>query len=268
MSKLGSRTKKETALDDIFDESASIPFWGRIEQLKKLSALASHCLETVTKSESPREMVLETWLVLDYAVRDLIVNGYGLYRFCQEDFDLRYELLPQSFRALLRFLKDTVSYQSSLTQEPSPSDHYPPYIRSSYGFLKYLAENHGDIRKRLKEIEAEYFAKQYPELAEQVKQGWQSFYHNPREERIGRVPSGWLNVVSNLDEDWFDHAEKLNKARNKAAHSHNLSAIAKIFGITGPRTVDLVRNECQKLLNKLLGIVPNTDGPGDSREAA
>ena len=102
---LGSQTKKETALDDIWDDSASIPFWGRIEQLEKLSALASHCLETVNKSESPREMVLETWLVLDYAVRDLIVNSYGLYKFCQEDFDLRYELLPQSFRALLRFLK-------------------------------------------------------------------------------------------------------------------------------------------------------------------
>jgi len=208
-------------------------------------------------------MVLETWLLLDYAVRDLIVNGYGLYKFCQEDLDLRYELLPQSFRALLKFFKDTISYQSGLTPEPSPSDHYPPYIRSSYGFLKYLGENHGDIDKRLKEIEAEYLAKQHPELAEQVKQGWQFFYHEPREERIGRVPSGWLDVVSKLDEDWFVRAEKLREARNKAAHSHDLSAIAKVFGIAGPRTVDLVRDECLELLNKLLGIVPDIDGPGD-----
>lgn len=75
-------------MDDIWDELDSIPFWGRIDQLEKLSDIASRCLETVTKSESPREMVLETWLVLDYAVRDLIVSGYGLYKFCQEDFDL------------------------------------------------------------------------------------------------------------------------------------------------------------------------------------
>ena len=84
-------------MEDIWDdESASVPFWGRIDQLQKLSDLVGRCVETVTESESPRDMVLETWLVLDYAVRDLVVSGYGLYKFCQEDFDLRYILLPKS----------------------------------------------------------------------------------------------------------------------------------------------------------------------------
>lgn len=165
---------------------------------------------------------------------------------------------------MLKFLQDTVSFQSSLTQEPGLYDHYPPYIHSNYGFLKYLTENHGDICERLKEIEAEYFAEQHPELAEQINQGWQFFYHKPWEERIERLPREWLDVLSNLDEDWFKRAEKLNKARNKAAHSHDPSAITKIFGIAGPRTVDRVRDECLELLNKLLGIVPNTDCPSNS----
>ena len=248
-------------MEDIWDESASVPFWGRVEQLQKLSDLVGRCVETVTKSESLREMVLETWLVLDYAVRDLVVSGYGLYKFCQEDFDLRYILLPKSFEGLLQLLEETISYQSGLSQEPSPSDDYPPYIRSSFGFLKYLAENHGDIAETLKEIEAEYFAKRHPELAEQIKQGWQ-FFHMSREERIEGLPSGWLEVASNLGDDWFRLARRLSKARNKAAHSYDPFAIAKAFGIAGPQAVDMVRAECLQLLKNLLGITLNADGTG------
>lgn len=59
---LDGLTKERGALEDIWDESAAVPFWGRVEQLQKLSEIVSRCLDTV----------LETWLVLDYAVRDLV----------------------------------------------------------------------------------------------------------------------------------------------------------------------------------------------------
>lgn len=143
---------------DIWDESASFAFWGRVDQFRRLSAIVGRCAETVTESDSPREMVLETWLAVDYAVRDLVVSGYGLHQFCQEDFDLRYKLLPRGFRELLRLLRATTSYYSGLDQEPSSSIDYPPYLRSSVGFLKYLTENHGDLVERLEEIEVEYRA--------------------------------------------------------------------------------------------------------------
>jgi hypothetical protein len=198
-------------------------------------------------------MVLETWLVLDYAIRDLVVSGYGLYKFCQEDFDLRYILLPKSFEGLLRLMEKTISYQSDLSQEPSSSNDYPPYIRGSYGFLKHLEENHREIAEKLKQIETEYFTKQHPELAEQIKQGRQ-FYHMPSEEENDGLPSGWVEVVNNLGDDWFRLARRLNNARNKAAHSYDPLAIAKAFGIDGPRAVDMVRKECLQLLKNLLGI--------------
>jgi len=246
-------------VEEYWDETALVPFWGREEQLNKLADLVRRCVETVTQSESQREMVLETWLLLDYAVRDLVLSGYGLYRFCHEEFDLRYELLPKSFEALLRLLKKTISFQSSLNNQPCPSHDYPPYIRCSIGFLKHLADNHSDIAEVLKKIETEYFALLHPELAEQIEQGMQ-FYHRATPQRFEALPSGWLEVASNLGEDWFCLARRLNKARNKAAHSHDSLAIAKAFGITGPRAIELVRDECLRLLDKLLGITLDDDG--------
>jgi len=206
-------------------------------------------------------MVLESWIVLDFAVRDLLINGYGLYKFCQEDFDLRYLLLPKSFVGLLNLLKETISFQSGMNKEPSPSDDYPPYIRSSHKFLFYLSKEHGVITQMLKEIEREYFVELHPELAEQIKQGWQ-FTHVSKDEGPEWLPDDWLNIVSNLGDDWFQLAGRLNNARNKAAHSYDPFAIAKAFGIAGPQTIDKVRTECLRLLRELLGLTLNAGNSG------
>ena len=174
-------------------------------------------------------------------------------------------MLPKSFHGLLQLLEKTISYQSDLSQEPNSFKDFPPYIHSSFDFLEYLGENHADILERLDEIEAEYFAKRHPELAEQIKQGWQ-FHHMPSERRIEGLPSAWLEAASNLGDDWFPLAKKLNKARNKAAHSYEPSAIARAFGFVGPQTVDKVRAKCLQLLKNLLGITLNADGTHRSVE--
>ena len=170
----GLINRKQT-LEKYWDEVVFAPFWGREEQLNKLADRVHHCVETVTQSESQREMVLETCLLLDYAVRDLIPSAYGLYKFCHDEFDLRYILLPKSFEALLRLLQETIFCQSGMNHQPCPSHNYPPYIRSSYGFLKHLVDNHSGIAEELKKVEYEYYALQHPELAEKIEQGVQ-FY--------------------------------------------------------------------------------------------
>jgi len=249
------------------DVTVSGPFWGREEQLKKLADLVRRCVETVTGSQSQREMVLETWLLLDYAVRDLVLSGYGLHRFSHEDFDLRYTLLPKSFEDLLRLLEKTISFQSGLSNKPSPPHDYPPYIHSTYGFLKYLSDNHADIAELLNQIEAEYFAVRHPELAEQIEEGMQ-FSRMATPDRFEALPSGWLEVARSLGNDWFSLARRLNDARNRAAHSHDSPAIAKAFGIAGPHAVDLVRDECLRLLEELLGnITLNDDGMSNGTKA-
>jgi hypothetical protein len=212
-------------------------------------------------------MVLESWLVVDYAIRDLLVSGYGLRQFCQDDFDVRYELLPRSFEGLLKLLEGTISYQTSLGEEPSKPDDYPPYVRSSLGFLRHLRDNHADMVERLREAEAEYFAELHPELTGQMQQGTQ-FYSMRTEKETQRLPSGWLEVAGSLGEDWFKAARRLKAARNTAAHSYDPCAIARAFGIAGPQAVCLVRAECLDLLKKLLGITLAPDDRGDSGAAA
>jgi len=254
-------------MKDIWDESASVPFWGSTDQLKKLSGLVEHCIEIVTESENPREMVLETWLVLDYAVRELVLNGYDLRRFSHDDFDLRYSLLPKSFEELLRFLERTISFQSSLGKEPEVADDYPPYSTMRLGFLKYMVEHHKNILDGLGDAEVEYLAKRHPELAEPFRQG-RIIFSVDRESTIQRLPGGWSEVVSSLGDDWFNLAKRLNKARNKAAHSYDAADIARAFGVAGPQAVDRVRAECLELLRRLLGIALEATSQSESQEAA
>jgi hypothetical protein len=61
-------------------------------------------VKLLVKANNPREMILETWHILDYAVRDLTMRGLGLDKFCSDEFDLRYELFPE-FRKLLQLLR-------------------------------------------------------------------------------------------------------------------------------------------------------------------
>lgn len=256
------------AWDDIWDEAASVPFWGTLDEAEKLADLIRRCVAVVTESASPREMVLESWLVVDYAIRDLLVSGYWLTGFCEDDFDVRYELLPKSFWGLLKLLQRTISHQKGLGPEASISDDYPPYVRfSSVGFLRYLAGRYPDVRGRLKEIEREYFADLHPELAKEIEQGRELLVVD-REKTANRVPSGWIEVAGGLGEDWCAAARRLNDARNKAAHSYDSAAIARAFGIQGPKAVDRVRDECLKLLKKLLGIALAADDSDSSEENA
>ena len=119
--------------------------------------------------------------------------------------------------------------------------------------------------ERLEEIEAEYFAKLHPELAKQTE--GQAFIHIPKEEINEALPSDWLDVASNLGEDWFRLATQLNNARNLAAHSYDPAAIAGRFGIAGPQATDKVRDKCLQLMKDLLGVTltaDSTDGSGES----
>jgi hypothetical protein len=164
-------------------------------------------------------------------------------------------LLPRGFEELLRLLEETISFQVKLSKEPDPQDDYPqisPPIRTSFPFMKYLRDHDEDLFDRLVEVQREYLAEHYPELAVRESAG---YIFLPKR-KTQQMPDGWVVTASNLGDGWFRRARSLNKARNKAAHSYDETAVAEAFGVRGPQRVSLVRTKCLGLLNELLGILP------------
>ena len=78
-------------MEYIWDEDREdVLFYGNVYDLEELRSLLDNCLEVLKTSGSAREMVLETWLALDFAIRQFLLAGFDLSRFCDEEFDLKY----------------------------------------------------------------------------------------------------------------------------------------------------------------------------------
>jgi hypothetical protein len=49
----------------------------------------------------------------------------------------------------------------------------------------------------------------------------------------GIINKTWVDILHDLDKNWFSLARKLNKARNVAAHSYDTNKILAVLGKTG-----------------------------------
>ena len=240
----------------IWDEGKAedMPFWGNKRQLDELTELTTRCLKTLKETSSAREMVLETWLTIDFALRQFLISGFELDRFCDEDFDLRYILLPSNFRDLIRLLKETRDFYSKypIESEPTPKDKQGGF-RSSYDFLKYVRDEHADLWEKIDEVTWEYRFKMQPELRDQIRNS-AVFFTIPPENEATILKPGWRKVAKILDDKWTDKALRFNTARNAAAHQPNTEVIGKRLGLRGKNITELIRNECLGLLENLLSV--------------
>ena len=65
-------------------------FYGSVHELEEYLDIAEKCVSLVKSSESIRLIVLETWLFIDYSIRQLIMGALDLTRYNHEDYDLQY----------------------------------------------------------------------------------------------------------------------------------------------------------------------------------
>lgn len=243
----------------IWDEERAeeIPFFGNAQQLDELTKLTNYCIERLRESKSAREIVLETWLTVDFAMRQFLISGFELFRFCDEEFDLRYMILPNSFREMLKLFKDTKEYYKKYPIEPEKDfvDKVGGF-RSSYQFWKYIRESHPEFYEKLDEITDEYRCKMNPDLRENILSHTIIFGDSlvRPEGPPEKLSSGWRKVADRLDDKWIELAENLNKARNAAAHSPNIEKIGSCFGLKGENITELIRERCRTILKTLLGV--------------
>ncbi|GEM_PF-3069085 len=230
-------------------------FWGTEQQLESYEELIQTCITSIKESTNVRLIVLEVWGLIDYIVRDLLISGYGLNQFCQDDFDLRYEMLPRSHHELLKLLQTTINKQNKIHQARKEylSDMGHPYYKLSgnHEFFQYLEESHSCVVEELERLSIELHNKKHP--CKKIRNNKDYIYTEKKEDiDLGIIPVGWLDEVRRLDSSWFNTAEKLNTARNKAAHFANPRIIADEFGVHGITYMYKVKNICIDMLNKLI----------------
>jgi hypothetical protein len=237
-----------------FDDERDVPFFGSERDAQQLEALVSNCLSVLREAKRVREMVLETWLTVDYAVRGFLLAGFELARFCDDGFDLRYKLLPREFSGLLNLLEFTIRFNSALPTEPDPlKPDTTGGFTSSLEYWRFVEEHFPDLRARMEEARRQYIIAKNPELSSTDLHSGAFFIPNSKP-AITRIGRGWLQVAAALDDGWFKLARQLNDARNVAAHSFRQEEIGKRLGLTGPSLLPQTREKCLHLLSTLLAV--------------
>lgn len=245
-------------IEDLWDDNHLPPFYGTPKQLMELGEVVGKCIDNCNASSNIREIVIETWITIDFAIRQLLLSGFNLTGFSDQELDISYLLLPNSFKELVNILKKTrkycIEHKSSVKVEKKDTSGG---FTSSYAFWKFIKENNPELLKKIIEITDEYRRQMTPGLLYMKETYYieesQSLFES-KNKLFEELSDDWKEVICNLDGKWFKRIDKLNDARNFAAHNHNAQQIARYFGKTEPNLVKKVRSECFSLMRQLLNI--------------
>lgn len=209
-------------------------------------------LREISSSSNPRTIVLETWLIVDCFVRQLIISGINCLELKSDNYIPQCDLLPNNFIACVDILKKLKSSQEKLNSRPLNSFRG---LQGDLGIWKFIKEESKETYDKLVELEKTYIKKKYkiksdafiilePEI-------------DPNKHRF--VSDAWINSVVSLNDEWFKYVLLLNRARNSAAHAYNDDEIYKKFGITGLKQLELLREKCISLISNIIGFIPKKE---------
>jgi len=237
-------TYARAAIDLLDPSGTSELFFGTLDDLERFGAQAKASIELIASATSIRLIVLETWLFIDYAVRELLMSGLQLDRVDNEDFEIRDALLPKGLLDCVRLLRRLRDVNLDLPEEPEHA------ITGPARMWKHFREIDPGLGKRLAAAQESY--RKTFQLPPRPSALWPRPVYRS-------VPKGWIEAVSRVDKNWIKRAEELNKARNLAAHSHDESNIALQLRVQGPDRLEGVRTACLGLIRELTGFDETTD---------
>jgi len=231
-------------------------FYGSGNKLEELASLASECIEAIETSSRPRTITIETWLFIDFWIREILMSGFGLNEYNLEEFDLRFEFLPCSFHNCLNLIRDLKREHTDLPRDPDEN-----LITMSGKFFHFVHEEHPDFFDRFLEVEEQYYRAHYPDLVGRYETDLtdlsfleEALSSKEEEQEYTRLPKGFISILDQINDDWLTKARRLNKARNAAAHTYDSGKILDCFGYSGPKAVEHLRDECIDLLRELIGV--------------
>ena len=197
-------------------------------------------LKSLRRERIPRHVVLDTWCICDFILRRLFVVFLDIDKFRSKDYSPEFELLPRSFTELLSAIRKFRAQQLRLEVDAYLEGSV---LKGTGKFWDHMDQILG--KDALTAAYDSYYRKHQPEMIEYLK----------KRPAFGKVSSGVTPAqrafLEALDDPWFAAAERLNRARNIAAHSPSDSAVLQVFGVSGPRATILLRSECFYLLEVL-----------------
>jgi hypothetical protein len=225
--------------------------------LTEVESIIRESIRVIHSYDSPRLIVLESWFIIDWLIRQIILTGIEATQYRSEEFLPHYQLLPRSFQECLEALKNLIIDQRRLPVQP-PKDQQSR-LTGSYQLWVFIRDEYPEVFKGIREAEKAFLRKKFGVQTQNGMfvdgYGIDSLFEKKIDRKYYRaVSKAWLNSVSRIDEEWFKKAEKLNKARNAAAHSVSSERIYTIFGIAGPWNLDLLREMCIGILAGLAGL--------------
>ncbi|MBI1803651.1 MAG: hypothetical protein HY033_06655 [Ignavibacteriae bacterium] len=240
--------KDEESLEKIF-------FVGNVWEVEAFFKTADNSIEIIRSTNSVRLAVLETWLLLDYSIREILLSVLGLSRVNHPDYELKQLLLPWS-------LCDCIDLMAKMQEVNAKLPEYPDThsVKLPVQFIFYLRKENPNFLNKFLEIEKEYYLKYHPALSKESGNILTGSVHARASKKhlysheYMRILPDMLAFISRIDEAWTRKIRKLHSARNVAAHSHDEKLIADKMGYSGDKVINHIRNECLSSIEQLLGI--------------
>ena len=78
-------------------------------QLHEINSILSKKTKEIEESNNPRLIILETWFIVDWLIRQLIISGINGLDLKNDSYYPHYQLLPNSFRECAGCLRDFIN---------------------------------------------------------------------------------------------------------------------------------------------------------------
>ena len=250
------------------------PLFSSVKGLKEIAQIFEYSVQNIKQSKSPRLVILETWLVLDYMIRLFIISGLNLDKFSDTNFDIiASDFLPRSFETCLKFLQDFIKKQSKLLPNPEKNK-----VGFHGKFTYFVIKEHKDFYdKQFIPVLREYYKKYYPNLVdtaktlgqlEQEKEKCTKYLfssnvvsrRNPIFDKMGvsmyrEVDDIWFNFANLFSNQWFNDVRKINNLRNISPHNIKSEVIYKSLEIDGEDEKEKLKKTKEFCIQQLLKIL-------------
>jgi hypothetical protein len=114
-----------------------VPYYGTFEELSNILSLAN---TNINESQSPREIIFESWVLFDFLIRKLLLKAFELDKYENENYDPMYDYLPQSLDNCLKNLEKLLLEQRNIYKNrlhPDTVREYP-IISMPGAFISFL----------------------------------------------------------------------------------------------------------------------------------